>query len=326
MDLVFGQQTTKVKQLADKISLDISLGVLKPEDSLPSINSLSRTYVVSRDTVFKAFLDLKKRDIIDSIPGKGYYVVNKLKNILLLLDEYTPFKYELYNSFVRRLSICYKVDLLFHQYNERLFNTIIHESIGHYNKYIVMSFDNEKLSSNLRKIDPAKLLLLDFGQFDKGDISYVCQNFDEGFYQALCQLSDRLAKYRKMVFLLSKETYHPRSSRAYFEMFCMERHLLCEVIDDIDKLEMCKETVYIAIREVDVVGIIKRSRAENLKSGIDFGLIAYNDIPAYEVIDHGITALSINWKKMGNMAADFVLSSNSIQAFLPTEVRLRASL
>lgn len=61
----------------------------------------------------KLFLNLKERGIIDSTPGKGYYVVGRLKNVLLLLDEYSPFKYALYNSFVKRLSIRYKVDLRF---------------------------------------------------------------------------------------------------------------------------------------------------------------------------------------------------------------------
>jgi DNA-binding transcriptional regulator YhcF (GntR family) len=326
MKLVFGQQTTKVKQLADRIGFEISMGVFKTEAPLPSINFLSHTYAVSRDTVFKAFLDLKERGIIDSTPGKGYYVINKLKNILLLLDEYTPFKYELYNHFIKRLSIRYKVDLLFHQYNERLFNTILRESIGNYNKYIVMSFDNEKLSPILNKIDSTKLLLLDFGKFDKKQFSYICQDFDEGFYIALCKLSDRLMKYRKFVFLLSKETHHPQSSVEFFKKFCKEHRLPCEVIDDMDLLKVKEEEAYLAIREVDIVSIIKQSRAKGLKVGVDFGLIAYNDIPAYEVIDQGITTLSVDRIKMGNMAAEFVLSGNRVQEYIPTEIHLRNSL
>ena len=96
---------------------------------MPSINQLSAQYGVSRDTVFKAFLDLRERGLIDSTPGKGYYVTSQVTNVLLLLDQYTPFKEALYNSFVRHLPINYKVDLLFHQYNERLFNTILRESL-----------------------------------------------------------------------------------------------------------------------------------------------------------------------------------------------------
>ena len=226
MKVTFGQQTTKVKQLADLLSQEISMGKYRSDCTLPSINKLSRDYQVSRDTVFKAFIDLKDRGIIDSTPGKGYYVTNKLTNILLLLDEYSPFKYSLYNSFIKKLSINYKVDLLFHQYNERLFNTILRESIGRYNKYIVMNFDNEKLSPHLYKIDSSKLLLLDFGKFDKKDYSYVCQDFDDSFYHALAALKEHLRKYQRLVLLFPEDIKHPRSSCQYFNCFCQDYHCL----------------------------------------------------------------------------------------------------
>lgn len=326
MKPIFGQQTTKVKQLADLIARDISTGKYREEDALPSINQLSRSYEVSRDTVFKAFIDLKERGMIDSTPGKGYYVVNRQKSILLLLDEYSPFKDVLYNRFVKQLSSRYKVDLWFHQYNERLFNTILSESIGRYNKYVVMSFDNEKLSSNLYKIDAARLLLLDFGKFDKREYSYICQDFDEAFYQALSQLSGRLKNYRKLILLLVAGTKHPQSTCAYFQQFCTDRCLSGEIKHHMDEIEVRRGEVYIAIRQVDVVSIIKKARVQGLECGADFGLIAYNDTPAYEVIDKGITTLSIDWEKMGTLAADFIQTNVPVQLYLPTEVHLRGSL
>ena len=421
MKVTFGQQTTKVKQLADLLSQEISMGKYKSDCTLPSINKLSREYQVSRDTVFKAFIDLKDRGIIDSTPGKGYYVTNKLTNILLLLDEYSPFKYSLYNSFIKKLSINYKVDLLFHQYNERLFNTILRESIGRYNKYIVMNFDNEKLSPHLYKIDSSKLLLLDFGKFDKKDYSYVCQDFDDSFYHALaalkehlrkyqrlvllfpedikhprsscqyfntilresigrynkyivmnfdneklsphlykidssklllldfgkfdkkdysyvCQdfddsfyhalaaLKEHLRKYQRLVLLFPEDIKHPRSSCQYFNCFCQDYHIDSAIVENTDRIQVRKGEVYIAIRQIEVVNIIKQSRTTGLKCGEDFGLIAYNDTPAYEVIDQGITVLSINWEELGRKAAEFVLTGQEIRTYLPTEVHLRNSI
>ena len=323
----FGQQATKVKQLADLISRDISMGIYKPENALPSINRLSNHYQVSRDTVFKAFADLKERNLIDSTPGKGYYITNKIKNVLLLLDEYSSFKYDLYNSFIKKLSVHYKVDLLFHQYNERLFNTIVRESLGKYNKYVIMNFDNERFSPNLYKIDPSRLLLLDFGKFDKKNYSYICQDFDEGFYQALSQLKAYFSKYNKLTLLFPQGSKHPQSSREYFIRFCTDQQLKYAV-QDCSQIELTpqKGEAYIAIRQIDIVNLIKQSRKEGLTCGIDFGLVAYNDTPAYEIIDRGITTLSINWKCMGQQAAEFVVSGKEIQIVLPTEVRLRNSL
>ena len=322
----FGQQSSKVTQLADNLSQAISRKELLEGDSLPSINQLSAQYGVSRDTVFKAFLDLRERGLIDSTPGKGYYVTSQVTNVLLLLDQYTPFKEALYNSFVKHLPINYKVDLLFHQYNERLFNTIIRESIGKYNKYIVMNFDNEKFSTALNKINPARLLLLDFGKFEKEKYFYICQDFDESFYQALLALKERMHRYRQIVFLFSKGLKHPQSSKDYFIRFCEEQGFSYEIQEDIENLVVRKETAYIAIKQQDVVKAVKQGRLEGLKCGKDFGLLAYNDIPSYEVIDEGITSLSIDWEMMGNEAANFVLNDTPIQKYLPTEVKLRKSL
>lgn len=80
-NIKFGQQSTKVKQLSDLIEQDILVGKYRTDTSLPSINALSKTYHVSRDTVFKAFADLRERKLIDSTPGKGYYVTNRKEKI-----------------------------------------------------------------------------------------------------------------------------------------------------------------------------------------------------------------------------------------------------
>ncbi len=323
---LFGQQSSKVTQLADLISQAISMREFLEGDSLPSINELSRRYGVSRDTVFKAFSDLRERGIIDSTPRKGYFVTGQVTNVLLLLDQYTPFKETLYNSFAKHLPVNYKVDLLFHQYNERLFSTIVRESVGKYNKYVVMNFDNERFSASLNKISPARLLLLDFGKFEKERYSYVCQDFDESFYGALQRLDDRFSSYRKFVFLFPSSLKHPQSSKDYFFRFCQDYNLSGSVEEDVENLKVEKDTAYLAIKQQDVVKVVKQGRLAGLKCGKDFGLLAYNDIPSYEVIDEGITALTIDWEQMGNEVARFVLGNAVVQKYLPTEVRLRNSL
>ena len=224
MGLIFHNKTTKVQQLTDFIQGAIVSQELRAGDKLPSINYMSSEYNVSRDTVFKAFLKLKERGLIDSIHGKNYYVSNLSTNILLVLDEYSPFKEALYNSLVKKLPSTYKVDLWFHQYNKNLFDTIINESYGRYNKYIVMNYDNEKFSETLEKIEKGRLLLLDFGKFDKKEYSYVCQDFDEGFYDALLSAHQELLKYNQLVFILNKHHKHPQSSVDYFTKFCNDHN------------------------------------------------------------------------------------------------------
>src|SRR5690554_6690468 len=115
MGLEFTNKTTKVQQLTDFIQKSIASHELQTGDKLPSINELSKRFHLSRDTVFKAFSELKNRGIIDSIHGKNYYVASHSKSILLLLDEYTPFKEVLYNKLKEELPSYYYIDLWFHQ-------------------------------------------------------------------------------------------------------------------------------------------------------------------------------------------------------------------
>ena len=46
------------------------------------------------------YTSLRERGLIDSTPGKGYYVTSLVTNVLLLLDQYTPFKEALYLSLI----------------------------------------------------------------------------------------------------------------------------------------------------------------------------------------------------------------------------------
>ena len=57
-----------------------------------------------------------------------------------------------------------------------------------------MNFDNEKFSTALNKINPSRLLLLDFGKFEKDKYSYICQDFDDSFYLALFTLKRKNAE------------------------------------------------------------------------------------------------------------------------------------
>ena len=317
---------TKVQQLSDYIQETIALNNLKSGDSLPSINQLTKKFGVSRDTVFKSFLDLKSRGAIDSIHGKSYIVASHTKNILLVLDEYSSFKELLYNTLISKLPPSYNVDLWFHQYNEHLFHKIIGESIGKYNKYLVMNYDNEKFSDSLLKIDKKKLLLLDFGGFDKAGYSYVCQNFEDFLYDSLSAIKKDLLKYKKMIYVLSREHKHPQSSKLAFSQFCLDHNFEFEILDEItDKTVIMKDYFYLVVKQSDVVNIIKQSRNQKLKMRHDFGLLAYNENPFYEIVDEGISSIGIDWSEMGRIASEFVCLDQAVQTYLPTVITSRGS-
>lgn len=300
---------------------------IKPGDNLPSINETSNRYKISRDTVFKAYNELKRRGLIDSNPTKGYYVTGKVNRVLLLLDTYSAFKQNLYHRFVANLPEDYKVDLIFHQYNERLFETIIRESIGNYSMYVVMNFSNEKFSETLTAIPENKLLLLDFGNFDKNSYSYICQDFNESFYNCLVEGIDLLKKYRKITFVFPEEVCHPTSAIGYFVKFCFDYNFEYEIVrNDSEWKGVEVGTVYLCILSEDLVRIIKNTDNTGLTIGKDIGLIAYNEDPILEIIKNGISSISIDFGLMGEMAATFATGRKPVQVYLPTKLTKRGSV
>ena len=323
----FTHSISKIISLADGISYSIMQGDLKLGDNLLSINEASAQYKVSRDTVFKAYNELKRRGVIDSNPTKGYFVTGEVNHVLLLLDTYSSFKQNLYNRFVANLPENYKVDLIFHQYNQQLFESIVHENIGRYSMYVVMNFSNEQFSKRLKSIPANKLLLLDFGNFEKADYSFICQDFNDSLYNCLNKGLPFLQKYKKIVFVFPEEICHPASAIEYFLRFCVHQKFDYEVIrKTADWKGVERGTAYLCILQEDLVKIIKDADNSGFETGTDIGLIAYNDEPVLEVIKNGISSISIDFGLMGEKAAGFVKSKNPVHEYIPTKMIIRNSI
>ncbi|MEW4368270.1 GntR family transcriptional regulator [Paenibacillus kandeliae] len=62
------------EQLMDKIKELIVYGVLKPDEQLPSVRSLSAQLTVNPNTIQKAYRELEREGYIYSQAGKGSFV------------------------------------------------------------------------------------------------------------------------------------------------------------------------------------------------------------------------------------------------------------
>ncbi len=311
----------------DAISNAISMGELNVGDNLPSINEASTKFKISRDTVFKAYSELKRRGIIESNPMKGYFVKGEVNHVLLLLDTYSPFKQNLYNRFVQNLPKSWKVDLIFHQYNKNLFETIIRESLGRYSMFVVMNFSNTQFSESLKAIPEGKLLLLDFGNFDKQLYPYICQDFDQALYDCLDEQKHLILKYKKMVMIFPEETCHPESSIKFVKTFCDDAGIGFELVRNMNEWNNIENNaLYFILSHTDLVKIIQESKSSKLKIGTDIGILVYNDEPLLEVIQEGIAAVSIDFGLLGEKAAQYVKTKDIIREFLPTRFLERPSI
>ena len=132
----------KYQQIINSVEKSIANQLLKKNDKLPSINKICLEFGISRDTVLYAFEELKKKGLVYSILGKGYYVKSIdwsfEERIFLLFDELNAFKENLYNSFIEAVNKKAKVDVFFHYFNIEVFRKLIEENNGSYTKYIIM--------------------------------------------------------------------------------------------------------------------------------------------------------------------------------------------
>lgn len=68
---------SKTQQIIDDITEQISSGVLKPGDKLPSTSQLCAQYDVSLNVVRNAVQWLKAKDLVEGLPGLGVFVLER---------------------------------------------------------------------------------------------------------------------------------------------------------------------------------------------------------------------------------------------------------
>lgn len=318
---------TKLQNLVHSITEAISNGVLKVGDTLPSVNQLSKESGFSRDTVFKAYNILKQRNIIESAPQKGYYVANESYKVFMLLDDFSAFKEQLYQSFRQNLPDSYSVDLLFHHYNPEVFDQLVQNSVGRYSMYVVMNIDNKKVEPILNRIDANKLLILDMGKPENGRLNYLLQDFNSSVEKCLEEGLAQFKKYKELILVYAENrTPHPKETVNAVRRFTQKNKIQFRKISQVKEADIQKGQAWFVIGESDLVKVIKTARKKNLTIGNELGIISYNDTPMKQIVGNGITVITADFTLMGKKAAEFVKNKQKITEILPTSLLLRDSL
>lgn len=329
----------KYIQIVKAVKSLIAIGALKYGDKIPSINNLSSDYYLSRDTVEKAYLILKKQGIIAAVKGKGYYINNNnilsKFNILLLFNKLSAYKKEIYNALVMQLED--RADISFHVYHCELslFKKLLEQQEGNFDYYVIMPHfkkDQEAAAVDIiRKLPQDKLILLDKNIMQlNGFFGGVFQDFKMDIYEALKELKSRMEKYNKLVLVFPiHATYpYPEEILQGFKKFAVEFGFEYQIIPEISQDTHPKSgDAYIVIEESDLVNLIKHARAnKELKVGKNLGILSYNETPLKEVLQKGITVITTDFAKMGGTLAEMILNKKGKQVKNEFKVIVRESL
>lgn len=323
----------KYKQIVDSIVYNISIGNLKIDQKIPSINMFSEDFYISRDTVEKAYNILKERKIITSIKGKGYYItgtklVSKI-NILFLINKLSAYKMTTYNSFVNSIGANSNTDLLIYHCDETLFLNLLDKNKEAYDYYVIMphfktndlkhvSFTDEVINS-IKKIPKEKLIILDNIKLGMdGQIVEIYQDFENDIYNALIEGLSKINKYEKLILIYPEKAVYPYPRRILhgFKKFCVEHAINFEILNEVyDDMVLKKGDLFITIEESDLVNLVKLIRDSKFILGENIGIISYNDTPLKELL--GITVVSTDFKVMGESASKMILNKEKGKIKVP---------
>jgi DNA-binding transcriptional regulator YhcF (GntR family) len=300
------------KQIVQSIYRNIENGVLTKDDILPSVNQIAAQFSLARGSVFAAYNDLRASGIIDSIPGKGYYVssteTRQKQNIFLLFSTFTPYKETLFNALLNHLPKTSSLDIYFHYHSIKMFETLIKEQAAYYNTFIIMPEVNADTPSILSKLDPKNTYLLDVGYKEyKKLYPGVYQNFEKDIYSILVDSPHLVAKYKRL-FLIFPDSLRTRDIISGFNKFSKKNIIYTEVRSRVAADQIQKDDAFIVIDDNDLVEIIKAAKQKKWKLGQDIGVISYNETNLKSVIADGITTITTDFAAMGKTIAEMAVS------------------
>ncbi|HEV2480346.1 MAG TPA: substrate-binding domain-containing protein [Puia sp.] len=305
--------TTPVyKQIVQSIARNIDNGVLVKDDMLPSVNQISAEFSLARGSVFTAYNELRSSGIIDSIPGKGYFVLStetrQKKKIFLLFSTFTPYKEILYNALLQHLPETCSLDIYFHHHSIRMFENLIREQSAYYNTYVIMPEVSEHTPAILSRLDHKHTFLLDVGLKEyRDEFPGVYQHFEKDIYSILMDSEKLVRKYKRLV-LLFPEGLRTRDIISGFQKFSKRKIVATEVRSGIKGGEMQKGDAFIVIDDNNLVDIIQCARQAGWRLGKDIGVMSYNETPLKSVIGDGITTITTDFTAMGKAMAEMVVS------------------
>lgn len=326
--------TPKYIQLTNSILSAIESGYIQKDDILPSICDISTALEISRDTVEKAYRNLKNKGILTSIPGRGFYIVDtafrQTLKVCLLFNKLSIYKKIVYDSFLSALGEGAATDLFIYNNDFNIFKNLLEDKKDRYSHFVIIPHfmeGKDQAFEVINTIPKQKLILLDKRIIGiTGDYAGVYEDFENDIYAALEEACSSLTKYHTLKLIFPAHSYYPKEIVKGFSRFCQQFAFSYQVINDISEAQISDGEAYINLVEDDLVTLIERIQLSNLKIGEQVGIISYNEAPIKRVILNGITTISTDFSKMGTLAANLILKNSREHIDVPFHLTLRDSL
>lgn len=321
---------SKHEQLVNGIIQAIDEGIVKRGDKLPSINQMVSQLGFARQTIVKAYEELKDRGLVESKKLKGYFVVsNETKVVLkvaLIMFSFQRFQQDFYDSFRKGLGKKYQIDVFFHHNNLEIFNSIFQNIQGKYGMYAIAPIQDPGLRQVLASIPPSNLLIIDrYIELDKS-YSYISQEFEESTYSKLIELLPEITKYKKFILFFKEDADYPIGILNAFNRFCKDYEIESSVVSKYKSQSIKKGNLYFFVSDTYIWDVLKDVRNSEYIVGKEIGILSHNDHVVKEIVFGGITTISTDFKEMGKKAAAHIKNQEETKIIMPSNLIKRNSL
>jgi len=323
----------KYKQVVELFISDIEAGIFKQGQRIPSINETSEELLLSRDTVEKAYVYMKKKGILLAVRGKGYYInqvnVSKKLKICLIFNKLSNYKRSIYYSFVKTMGVKASVDVFIYNYDLDEFEAIVNKNLNNYDYFVILPHfrnENANISEVIKKIPREKVLIVDRFLEELKDYPVVYQEYDKDIQSALTYGLDLLRKYTQLNLVFPQAEFYPPYIVRGFRIFCQINEFENTIIDRIEDAEIRPKEAYIIVSDDDLYAFIRKIKQKNWTLGKDCGVVAYNENQVKEILCDGITTISTNHEEIGHLAAQMILTKKFERIKSPFQFIRRNSL
>ncbi len=309
-------ETPKYIQISDLIIESIKSGEIKKGSKLPSINEICIENKVARETVVKAFNQLKEKGLVASVHGKGYYVASTdtgiSNKVFLLFDTFSSYKETLFHAIKSAFGNETILDIYFHHFNYEVFKNIIATHIGNYTSYIILPFDHKRISAALAAIPKEKLYLLDrMPAYLNSNFCGIFQDFENDVKEILSSIDEQIRKYKSLNLIFRNTiTDPPKELENGFRTYCTKYKISHRVSYDKISTNVQKGDAFIVIDDEDLVQLVEAAKLFSYEIGKDIGIISYNDTPLKKVVGNGISVISTDFKLMGEGIVEMINENN----------------
>jgi len=303
-------------QIQDHIIHQIETGVIQKGDKLPSINQIADNNNLAKETVVKALASLKRKGIVESVHGKGFFIISteiqQDHKIFLLFDTLTAYKEDLFHSIKDAFSKTAVIDIYFHHFNIEVFENLVTNHLGKFTDYLILPIDHPDIARILDLIPYQNLYLIDrFPKSMNCQYKGVFQNFQQDIYNSLKSTKRKARNYEKLYFIFRNTiTDPPEELIDGFKKFVTEEEIDSEILRNLPQHKIEKGSAYLIIDDEDLVSLVIYARANNLKLGTELGIISYNDTSLKKVVGSGISTISTDFQKMGEQVVQLIQSKD----------------